>query len=257
MALTVVKIGGNVIDNAEALEAFVKDFAQLPSPKILVHGGGKIATTISAKLGIETHMVDGRRITDKETLNVVTMVYAGLVNKNVVAKLQREDCNAIGLSGADANVIPATKRTPNPIDFGFVGDIDTSKVNTNSIQTLLEGGITPVFCALTHDGNGSILNSNADTVASSVAIAMSKIQPVDLIYCFELTGVMKDINDPTSLITDINPSKYQELREQGIISKGMIPKIDNAFSAIRQGVNQVVIKYSGNLTKNIGTIIHE
>lgn len=255
MALTVVKIGGNVIDNAEALDAFVHDFACLPSPKILVHGGGKLATHLSQRLGIETRMVQGRRITDRETLDVVTMVYAGLVNKTIVAKLQAEGCNAVGLSGADANVIPATKRNPEPVDYGYVGDIHADEVNVSFIKTLLDSGITPVFCALTHDGKGSMLNSNADSVASSVAVSMSKKMPVDLIFCFELLGVMRNIEDEDSLVPEIDEAVYARLREEGIVQKGMIPKIDNAFSAIRQGVERVVIKSSGNLNEPVGTVI--
>ncbi len=255
MALTVVKIGGNVIDNAEALDAFVHDFACLSSPKILVHGGGKLATHLSQRLGIETRMVQGRRITDRETLDVVTMVYAGLVNKTIVAKLQAEGCNAVGLSGADANVIPATKRNPEPVDYGYVGDIHADEVNVSFIKTLLDSGITPVFCALTHDGKGSMLNSNADSVASSVAVSMSKKMPVDLIFCFELLGVMRNIEDEDSLVPEIDEAVYARLREEGIVQKGMIPKIDNAFSAIRQGVERVVIKFSGNLNEPVGTVI--
>ena len=255
MALTVVKIGGNVIDNSEALDAFVHDFAQLPSPKILVHGGGKLATHLSQRLGIETHMVNGRRITDRETLDVVTMVYAGLVNKTIVAKLQKEGCNAIGLSGADANIIPAVKRPPQPIDYGYVGDIHAEQINATAIQMLMDAGITPVFCALTHDGKGSMLNSNADSVASAVAVAMSRLMPVDLVFCFELPGVMRNVEDKDSLISAIDEDIYRQLRQEGIVQKGMIPKIDNAFSAIRQGVNQVVIKHSANLNKPLGTVI--
>lgn len=255
MALTVVKIGGNVIDNAEALDAFVHDFASLPSPKILVHGGGKLATHLSQRLGIETHMVNGRRITDRETLDVVTMVYAGLVNKTIVAKLQAEGCHAIGLSGADANVIPAVRRNPEPVDYGYVGDINADEVNVSFIKTLLDSGVTPVFCALTHDGKGSMLNSNADSVASSVAVSMSKKMPVDLVYCFELLGVMRNIEDEDSLVPEIDEAVYARLREEGIVQKGMIPKIDNAFSAIRQGVDRVVIKSSRNLNEPVGTVI--
>lgn len=256
MAVTVVKIGGNVIDNAEALERFVKDFAELPSPKILIHGGGKLATALSTKLGIETHMIDGRRITDKETLDVVTMVYAGLVNKNIVAKLQREGCNAIGLSGADADVIPAARRSPHPVDYGYVGDINASQVNVDVLKMLLLAGITPVFCALTHDGKGSMLNSNADSVASAVAVAATALGDVDLVFCLELAGVMLDIDNPDSMISEIDESSYTRLRNDGVITKGMIPKIDNAFKAIHQGVSRVIIKHAENLVRDIGTIIH-
>ncbi len=257
MVITVVKIGGNVIDSPEALESFIKDFVQLPSPKVLIHGGGKLATKLSERLGIETHMINGRRITDKDTLDVVTMVYAGLVNKNIVAKMQREQCNAVGLCGADANVIPATRRSPVPVDFGYVGDIDASQINVSFIDALLQQQITPVFCALTHDGKGSILNSNADSVTSAIAIALTRLGEVDLTFCLELPGVMRDINDKDSLIPDIDAAAYVRLKEEGVISKGMIPKIDNAFSAIRQGVRRVIIKDAKNLNNDTGTIIHE
>ena len=253
--INVVKIGGNVIDNADALERFVADFAQLPAPKILVHGGGKLATRLSEKLEIPTQMVDGRRITDRETLDVVTMVYAGLVNKQIVAKLQAVGCNAIGLSGTDANVIPAVRRSPVPVDFGYVGDIEACKINSGFIATLLNAGITPVFCAITHDGEGSLLNSNADSVASAVAVASASIAPVYMHFCFEKIGVMGDVDDPTSLIREITPPVYQELRQTGVVNKGMIPKIENAFRAVEAGVECVAIKHSDNLLSDVGTVI--
>lgn len=253
--INVVKIGGNVIDNADALERFVNDFAQLPSPKILIHGGGKLATRLSEKLEIPTQMIDGRRVTDRDTLDVVTMVYAGLVNKQIVAKLQAAGCNAIGLSGADADVIPARRRSPIPVDFGFVGDIDAGNINTDFIATLLKSGVTPVFCAITHDGKGSLLNSNADSIASAVAVASAAIAPTFMHFCFEKTGVMRDVDDSTSLIKEITPAYYVELRESGVVNKGMIPKIDNAFAAVKSGVKSVTIKHSDNLLSDIGTVI--
>lgn len=253
--IRVVKIGGNVIDNPEALDAFVKRFAQLPSPKILIHGGGKLATRLGEQLQIPVQMIDGRRVTDERTLEVVTMVYAGLLNKRIVALLQREGCNALGMSGADGGVIPATRRNSVPIDFGFVGDIDASKIDSDLIRTLLESGITPVFCAITHDGKGSLLNSNADSVASAVAIAASKIAPSELHFCFEKSGVLRDVEDENSLITEIRPDNYALLRAEGAISKGMIPKIDNAFAAIEAGVESVVIKHSDNLLNECGTTV--
>lgn len=253
--INVVKIGGNVIDNADALVRFIDDFAKLPAPKILIHGGGKLATRLSEKLEIETKMIDGRRVTDRQTLDIVTMVYAGLINKQIVAGLQAAGCNAIGLSGADANVVPATRRSPEPIDFGFVGDIDAEKINSDFIATLLEAGVSPVFCAITHDGEGSLLNSNADSVASAVAVAASRIAPTDMYFCFEKRGVMRDIDDPDSLIEEIRPDSYRELREQGVVNKGMIPKIDNAFRAVEKGVKSVTIKHSDNLLSNVGTTI--
>lgn len=253
--INVVKIGGNVIDNADALARFIDDFAKLPAPKILIHGGGKLATRLSEKLEIEIKMIDGRRVTDRQTLDIVTMVYAGLINKQIVAGLQAAGCNAIGLSGADANVVPATRRSPEPIDFGFVGDIDAEKINSDFIATLLEAGVSPVFCAITHDEKGSLLNSNADSVASAVAVAASRIAPTDMHFCFEKRGVMRYIDDPDSLIEEIRPDSYRELREQGVVNKGMIPKIDNAFRAVEKGVKSVTIKHSDNLLSNVGTTI--
>ncbi len=255
MSIKVIKIGGNVVDNPDALKRFITDFASLPGKKILVHGGGKEATRLSARLDIPTTMIEGRRVTTRETLDVVTMVYAGLVNKRVVSMLQEAGCNAIGLSGADGNVIKATRRKPNPIDYGYVGDIDPANVNAEFIGTLLEAGVTPVFCAITHDGNGTLLNCNADTIASSVALGASRIESTDLIFCFEQKGVMRDIDDPESLIPHITPPLYAELKASGVVNKGMVPKIDNAFAAIEAGVNSVTIKHSDNLTRPTGTTI--
>lgn len=244
-----------MVDNPDALKRFITDFASLPGKKILVHGGGKEATRLSARLDIPTTMIEGRRVTTRETLDVVTMVYAGLVNKRVVSMLQEAGCNAIGLSGADGNVIKATRRKPNPIDYGYVGDIDPANVNAEFIGTLLEAGVTPVFCAITHDGNGTLLNCNADTIASSVALGASRIESTDLIFCFEQKGVMRDIDDPESLIPHITPPLYAELKASGVVNKGMVPKIDNAFAAIEAGVNSVTIKHSDNLTRPTGTTI--
>lgn len=255
--ITVVKIGGNIVDNPKALKQFIADFATLDTPKILVHGGGKEATRLCERLGVENKMIDGRRVTSAETLEVVAMVYAGLINKRIVSMLQAEGCNAIGLSGADANIITATKRKQEPIDFGFVGDIATDGVNVLTLKTLLDSGLTPVFCAITHDGNGTLLNCNADTIASAVATAASKIADTQLVYCFEQPGVMADVNDPESLISDINPSKYDDLKHKGVVNKGMLPKIDNAFKAINNGVRSVVIKHAQNLINEIGTTIHD
>ena len=255
MKLSVIKIGGNVIDNPLVLKEFIKNFASLPSPKILIHGGGKIATEISRKLGIPTQMIDGRRVTDKQTLDVVSMVYGGLVNKSIVARLQAAGCNAIGLSGADANILPAQRRPATPIDYGYVGDINTDEVNTDIIFTLLNTGLTPVFCALTHDQQGSMLNSNSDTVASAIATAMAGKSEVNLTFCFELEGVLEDISRPDSVIPLINEHNYQQLRTTGVIAKGMIPKIDNAFAALKKGVKNVVIKHSDKVHQPSGTTI--
>lgn len=253
--IKVVKIGGNVIDNPEALRAFIDDFSKLQSPKILVHGGGKEATRLSAKLGIETKMAGGRRVTDRETLDVVTMVYAGLINKRIVALLQSVGCNAIGMCGADGNTIRATRRKPQPIDYGFVGDIDSAGINTDLIGSLLSSGITPVFCAINHDGKGGLLNCNADSVASAVATACTRLGTSSLIFCFEKAGVLKDVDDETSVISNITPDNYQALVDGGIISDGMLPKIDNALKAINQGVASVTIKSSACLLGDTGTCI--
>jgi acetylglutamate kinase len=251
--ITVVKVGGNVVDNPALLARFVKDFAALPGQKILVHGGGKEATRLSAALGIETKMIEGRRVTDRETLDVVTMVYAGLVNKRIVAALQAAGCNAIGLSGADAGVITSVRRAPNPVDYGYVGDI--SRVDSTQLAAMLAAGMVPVFCAITHDGAGTLLNSNADGVASAVAVAASTVAPTTLVYCFEMPGVMRDVADPTSVIPRISREVYSQLRADGVVNKGMIPKIDNAFRAVESGVESVVIKSAENLCGDIGTTI--
>jgi len=252
-SLNIIKIGGNVIDNSENLYNFLKDFKDLEGYKILVHGGGKIATQVSDSLGIESRLVEGRRITDVETLRVVTMVYGGLVNKNIVAQLQRFGTNAIGLTGADGNLIKAKKRPVKTIDYGFVGDIYDGSVNTKGISDLLKADFTPVFCALTHDGEGQLLNTNADTIASALAVGMSGVFDTTLIYCFEKKGVLTDINDDESVIREIDPQRYEELKIQQIIHSGMLPKLDNAFTAIACGVKSVVIGRSddlGNITLN-------
>ena len=209
----VFKIGGNVVDNPEALSRFISEFATIKSPKILIHGGGKEATRLSKRLDIPTQMIDGRRVTDRDTLDVVTMVYAGLINKRIVAALQAVGCNALGLTGADADCIRATKRPAAPVDYGFVGDINPADINDLYIEYVLRQDIVPVFCAITHDGKGNLLNCNADSVASSVAIATSRIAPVELIYCFERNGVLRDVDDPGSVISIITPSIYEELRQ--------------------------------------------
>ena len=260
--LSVIKIGGNVIDNSENLHHFLKDFSELQGAKILIHGGGKIATDLSHTLGIEPKMVDGRRITDIETLRVVTMVYAGLINKNIVAQLQRyETCNAIGLTGADANLIKAKKRPITEIDYGFVGDLDETSVNTTKLSALLQEGLIPVFSAITHDGDGQLLNTNADTIASSIAVAMSGIYDVSLIYCFEKRGVLQDVNDDLSLISEISSDKFESLRADNIIAGGMIPKLENAFKAIKKGLKEVYIGKSDELstlkTGSFGTRLFE
>jgi len=237
--LTIVKVGGNVINNADALESFLSDFAALEGNKILVHGGGKRATQLAGDLGIEATMINGRRVTDEATIEIVTMVYAGLLNKNVVATLQSKSCNALGLSGADGNSIQAHKRVVVDVDYGFAGDVDG--INAKNIATFLEGGMTPVFCAITHDGKGQLLNTNADTIASTIAVGMSNVYDVSLIYTFEKNGVLTSVDDNDSVITEINSEKYAKLKEGGIIADGMLPKMENCFDALGQGVSQVVI----------------
>lgn len=217
-----------------------------------------MASKMATQLGIETKMIHGRRITDKETLKLVTMVYAGWINKNIVALLQKKGCNAIGLSGADANTIPAIRRSPVPIDFGFAGDPDPNKTNDGFISQLTESGITPVFCAITHDGNGSLLNTNADTIAYTVATALSQKYRVTIYYCFEKEGVLKDLNDPDSLIPGMTRKEYESYKQQGIIVDGMIPKLDNSFNAMEKGVSEVVVLHAKNLLSGKGTVLlHE
>lgn len=255
--LFVIKIGGNVIDNSEKLHQFLLDFTALPGKKILVHGGGKIATELGDSLGVEAKMVDGRRITDIETLRIVTMVYAGLINKNMVAQLQAKGSNAIGLTGADGNVIKAVKRPVKEIDYGFVGDLNAASVSTETFKKLLEADLVPVLCAITHDGDSQLLNTNADTIASAVAVAISGLYETSLIYCFEKRGVMKDIDDDNSLVRQIRSGEFEGLKQEGIVSGGMIPKLHNAFEAINNGVNAVYIGKADELPQldqqNFGT----
>lgn len=253
--LSIVKIGGNIVDNPEALELFLKNFNKLEGKKLLVHGGGVMASKMAQQLGIETKMVNGRRITDEETLKVVTMVYSGWINKSIVASLQKIGCNAIGLSGADANCIPSIKRSPVPIDFGFVGDPNPKKVNNNFISQLIESDITPVFCAITHDENGSLLNTNADTVAYSVATGLSDNYITSLYYCFEKEGVLKDVDNPDSLIGTMSFEECERYKKNGVITDGMIPKMDNSFKAINNGVSEVIILHANNLLTRRGTIL--
>lgn len=252
-ALSIVKIGGNIVDNPEALDGFLSDFHRLEGRKLLVHGGGVMASKLSAQLGIETKMIEGRRVTDEETLKLVTMVYAGWINKQIVASLQKIGCNAIGLSGTDANCIPSKRRNPEPIDYGFVGDPITEKMNGKFISMLIENEAVPVFCAITHDENGSLLNTNADTIAYSLAAALSKYYRTTLFYCFEKEGVLRDISDEDSLISSITFGEYIDLKSQGVIAGGMIPKIDNSFKAIQNGVSEVVILHAKNLLNGKGT----
>lgn len=252
--ITVVKIGGNVIDDPAALKRFVAEFAALPGAKILVHGGGKVATRLAGKLELEVRMVEGRRITDKGMLDVVTMVYAGLLNKQIVAALQAAGCNAMGLSGADGNAVTARRRSPEPIDYGFVGDIE--RVDAGLLRRLFEGGITPVFSAIMHDGRGTLLNCNADSVASAVAVAAARLAPTDLVFCFERRGVLRDPGDERSVIREITPATFAALRAEGAVSKGMIPKIENALRAVADGVASVAIRHADDLpSAEAGTVV--
>ena len=251
--LTVVKVGGAILEDAASLSGFLDRFVALPGLKILVHGGGRAATSMAAKLGIESKMVEVRRITDAETLGIVTMVYGGLVNKNTVAALQARECNAAGFTGADFNLVKAGKRPVQDIDYGFVGDI--SDVQTGAFANLLQLGITPVVAPLTHDGNGQLLNTNADTMASAIAIAMSSLYEVSLIFCFEKPGVLLNADDDTSVIPQLSSDTYQSYKEQKIIHSGMIPKIDNSFRAVQQGVKKVIITNASTLDINTGTKI--
>lgn len=285
--IKIIKIGGNVVDNPELLKKFVKDFAAMPGMKVLVHGGGVMASQMQKSMGMTPVMVEGRRVTDEETLKVVTMVYAGWCNKNITALLQAEGCNAIGLCGADGNVIKARKRAPmyveslgKEVDYGYVGDVNADSVNAGFIYSLLEKGIVPVFNAINHDGEGNLLNTNADTIASSVAIAMANYRyrsprevccrceecthcsddgrlthETELIYCFEKDGVLYDKDDDRSVISKITRSSFEELKKEGIVADGMIPKLTNSFKAIDAGVERVIIKHACNLNNNIGTTL--
>jgi acetylglutamate kinase len=235
--INIVKIGGNVIENEQEIDAFLDIFAELPEPKILVHGGGKLASEMAKNLNIPVKMTQGRRITDAKTLDVITMVYGGKVNKNMVAQLQAKGCNAIGLSGADGNTILSVKRPVKEVDFGFVGDVVS--VNSAVIVSLLLAGLTPVFCAITHDKNGQLLNTNADTIACELARALTETYEVTLNYCFEKAGVLRDVSDEKSVIKQIDAKKYAELVENGTVSEGMLPKLHNCFYALEGGVEFV------------------
>jgi acetylglutamate kinase len=283
--IKVVKIGGNVVDNPELLKEFVKDFAAMPGLKVLIHGGGVMASQMQKSMGMTPIMIEGRRVTDEETLKVVTMVYAGWCNKNIVSLLQGAGCNAIGLCGADGNAIKAAKRPPvevggQMVDYGFVGDVKAESVNASFVYSLIERGIVPVFNAINHDGEGNLLNTNADTIASSVAIALAGhkyrnrwevcsacencthcsddgrlTHEVELIYCFEKDGVLYDKDDDASVIGEIDREKFADLKEQGVVADGMIPKLTNSFKAIDSGVSRVIIKHARNLLNEKGTTL--
>lgn len=247
--LYVTKIGGNVLDDDDALNRFLKDFASIQAPKILIHGGGAIATKLGNKLGIESKYVNGRRITDRETLDLVTMVYGGLVNKQIVAHLQQWGCNALGVTGADGNMIKAVKRPVREIDFGYVGDITADSVNSTLLYFLLKQNVVPVFAPLTYS-EGMMLNTNADTIASVLAVSLSKHFDVRLIFCFEKKGVLHDVNDENSVIRNLNEAEYQRLLSAGAFHDGILPKLENAYSAIHAGVKEVLIGQASDLIRN-------
>ena len=285
--IRIVKIGGNVVDNPELLREFVKDFAAMPGMKALIHGGGVMASQMQKSMGMTPQMIEGRRVTDEDTLKVVTMVYAGWCNKNITALLQAEGCNAIGLSGADGNAIKARKRPPvhveslgEDVDYGFVGDVTGESVNAGFIYSLMERGIVPVFNAINHDGEGNLLNTNADTIASSVAIALANYKyrsprevccrceecthcsddgrlthETELIYCFEKDGVLYDKDDDGSVIPEIDRERFAELKAEGRVADGMIPKLANSFKAIDSGVARVIVTHARNLTNKKGTVL--
>lgn len=285
--IRVVKIGGNVVDNPELLREFVKDFSAMPGMKILVHGGGVMASQMQKEMGLAPVMIEGRRVTDEAALKVVTMIYAGWCSKHITALLQAEGCNAIGLSGADGNAVKAERRPPmyvesigKEIDYGYVGNVRPESVNAGFIYSLLERGIVPVFNAINHDGMGNLLNTNADTIASSVAIAMANYRyrsprevccrceecthcsddgrlthETELIYCFEKDGVLYDKDNDDSVISQITRSGFEELKEEGIVADGMIPKLTNAFKAIDKGVARIVIRHARNLLNDKGTVL--
>lgn len=237
--LTIIKVGGKIVENSESLNSLLKDFAAVEGKKLLVHGGGRSATQMAARLGVETKMVDGRRITDEAMLKVVTMVYGGLVNKRIVAGLQALDVDAVGLTGADMNIVLSDKRKVSAVDYGWVGDV--KRVNAEAVATLIESGCCPVVAPLTHDGCGHMLNTNADTMAGEMAKAMAAHYDVTLMFCFEKPGVLADENDDSSLIPTITPAVLDDLKRRGVVSGGMIPKLDNAIACVSAGVESVVI----------------
>lgn len=249
--LLVIKIGGNVVDDDLALASFLTDFAAIQTPKILIHGGGKVATKLGEQLGIPSTYVKGRRLTDAPTRDLVTMVYGGLINKQIVARLQQLHCNALGVTGADGNLIKAVRRPVRDVDYGFVGDITPERVNSALLYFLLKQNVIPVFAPLTH-ADGSMLNTNADTIASVLAIALSKHFDVRLIFCFEKKGVYRDVADEQSVIRHLDMPLYEHLLRQGSFADGILPKLENAFAAIQKGVKEVLIGDAVNLIKNTG-----
>ena len=249
--LVVIKVGGKIVEEEETLRSLLKDFASIDGYKVLVHGGGRSATKIASQLGIESKMVNGRRITDADMLKVVTMVYGGLVNKNIVAGLQALGVNALGLTGADMNLMRSDKRPVKDVDYGFVGDV--KEVNADLLATLIHQGIVPVLAPLTHDKQGNMLNTNADTIAGEAAKALAKHFDVTLMFCFEKKGVLLDENDDESVIPEIDREAFQKYVDEGVIQGGMIPKLENAYQAIDAGVKQVIITKASEIHKGKGT----
>lgn len=251
--LVLIKVGGKIVEEENTLRQLLKDFAAIEGHKVLVHGGGRSATKLAAELGVETKMVNGRRITDADMLRIVTMVYGGLVNKNIVAKLQALGVNALGLTGADMNLIRSEKRPVKEVDYGYVGDV--KEVNAELLAGLIKQGIVPILAPLTHDKEGHLLNTNADTIAGEAAKALAKYFEVTLMFCFEKKGVLMDENDDESVIPEINREAFKKYVDQGIIQGGMIPKLENAFQAIDAGVRRVVITQASEINNGTGTIV--
>lgn len=254
--LTIIKVGGKIVEEKESLDALLRDFAAIDGFKLLVHGGGRSATKVAAQLGIETLMIDGRRVTDDAMLDVVTMVYGGLVNKKVVARLQSLGIDALGMTGADMDIIHSHKRPVKSVDYGWVGDVD--RVNGEALSALLRSGVVPVIAPLTHDGEGHLLNTNADTMAGETAKGLAPFFEVSLVYCFEKPGVLRDENDDESVIAEIDPALFASLKEEGIVTGGMLPKLENAFNALDAGVSEVVITRASALDDlSLGTHIRK
>lgn len=252
--LTLIKVGGKIVEEPDTLQQLLRDFSSIEGHKVLVHGGGRSATKIASQLGIESQMVNGRRITDAEMLKVVTMVYGGLVNKNIVAGLQSLQVNALGLTGADMNIMRSDKRPVKDVDYGFVGDV--KEVNADVLASLIQQGIVPVLAPLTHDKQGHILNTNADTIAGEAAKALAKYFDVTLMFCFEKKGVLLNENDDESVIPEIDRASFLKYVAEGIIQGGMIPKLENAFQAIDAGVKEVIITQASEIHKHTGTRVH-
>ncbi|MDU1904965.1 MAG: acetylglutamate kinase [Dysgonomonas sp.] len=251
--LTLIKVGGKIVEEASTLKQLLQDFSEIEGYKILVHGGGRSATKIAEKLGIESKMLNGRRITDADTLQVVTMVYGGLVNKNIVARLQALGLNALGLTGADLDIIRSDKRPVKDVDYGFVGDV--KKVKAETLKALIDQNITPIIAPLTHDGNGNMLNTNADTIAAETAQTMAEYYDVSLVFCFEKKGVLLNENDDNSVIPELDKNKFEQYMKEGIVQGGMIPKLENAFHSLEKGVKEVIITQASDIGKGQGTRI--